>query len=166
VSSSRIAAIGPSSSPPSPAVQAQSVALNRTLPSLRRARNGNRSGQTRSAAAIAAWAGLGRVRPSGSAMSCPCTSTSMSGSRWLTPGAFRRDPAIARSRGAYSRTGSRACRRAVSRTIRLKFPRARASATAAGNAPIWDSVRCAATSRTRQPAHSDGVSHSCSDPYR
>jgi hypothetical protein len=45
----------------------------------------------------------------------------------------------------------------------LKFPRTRASATVAGNAPRWASVRCAATSRTRQPAHSDGVSHSCSD---
>jgi len=53
------------------------------------------------------WADIGRDRPSGMAMSCPCTSTSMSGSRWLTPGALRREPAIARSRGAYWSTGSR-----------------------------------------------------------
>ena len=95
-------------------------------------------------------------------MSCPCTSTSMSGSRWLTPGAFRRDPAIARSRGAYSVTGSMACRTALSWIIRSKFPLARIAATTAGNNPIWARVRCAATSRTRHPAHSDGASHSWS----
>jgi hypothetical protein len=63
------------------------VAASRNPLSFRAARHGNRSGQTRSAAAIAAPVGMARFRPIGSAMSWPCTSTSMSGSRWLTPGA-------------------------------------------------------------------------------
>jgi glycine cleavage system aminomethyltransferase T/glycine/D-amino acid oxidase-like deaminating enzyme len=163
VSSSKIAEIGPSTSNPSPTDQEQSEATSRNPLSVRPARHGYRLGQTRSAAVAAARAGIGRGRPSGIAMSCPCTSTSMSGSRWLTPGAFRRDPAIARSRGAYSRTGSRlACRTALSWIIRSKFPLARTAATAAGTRPVCARVRCAATSRTRHPAHSERVSHSCS----
>ena len=87
----------------------------------------------------------------------------MSGSRSVTPGAFFRDPAMPRSSTAYCATGSPACRTAVSRIIRLTLPRARSVASAAGNRPSWARVRCAATSRTRQPSHSNGVSHSGAD---
>ena len=55
--------MGPSTSNPSPADQEQSVAAKRRPPSFRSARHGNRFGQTRSAAAAAALAGIGRGRP-------------------------------------------------------------------------------------------------------
>jgi len=60
VSSSKIAPMGPSTSFPSPADQGQSVAANRNPLSFRSARHGNRSGQTRSAAAIAAAVAVAR----------------------------------------------------------------------------------------------------------
>ncbi len=115
VSASRIASIGPATTGPSPAVQSQSVAANRSPRSRRAARNGYRSGQTRLAAVIAAPVGIERSRPSGMAMSWPCTRTSMSGSRCEMPGAFRRDPAIARNWPVSRCAGSLiAWRRAVS----------------------------------------------------
>ena len=49
----------------------------------------------------------------------------------LTPGAFRREPTIARSRAAYCSTGSSAWRTPVSWIIRSKLPRARTSDHAA-----------------------------------
>ena len=67
VSNRRIAAIGPSTRWPSPADHGWSVAASRKPASFSRARNGHRSGQTRAAAAAAAWVGIGRVRPSGMA---------------------------------------------------------------------------------------------------
>ena len=82
--------MGPSTSTPSPAVQEQSVAANRNPLSFRPARR-EQVGPDPVRGGHRGLVGMGRVRPSGIAMSCPCTSTSMSGSRWLTPGAFRRD---------------------------------------------------------------------------
>lgn len=122
-----------------------------------------RDDHTEEAAKAAATGSISSFLPSGTAMSWPWTRMLMRVWRPDRPRLWRRDPIMARISSINRPVGRAALSHAESWMIRFKPPRYLAAILSASDSPTCCRDRCAATSRTVQPEHSDGRTHSSSD---
>lgn len=105
--------------------------------------------------------GITHGTPSGTAMSSPWMTSWLSAPANPPPGGFHGWFTLSATAAVSSATGKTASRRASRSAIALKLPRDFASSSM-NFRPLYLNgiVMCATASRTRQPAHSVGASHS------